>query len=306
MYGIRTLLLATVTSLLAWPSALSAKDTCYDIEKVNVPGPYGVDRSTSWTGVNNSGLVSGNFCVYEGCDPFVIGGALYDTHQDAVETFQVPGYAMTFPGKLNNMGEVAIQACNPRSDAAYDWMCRPYVRNASGAFIPLERPRSVWTAGSSIDDERRVGGQFWDNTRGYLGIVWDEDGWQVIDMFPGYQTFIGEVLNDGTIVGSVVSLDWTEAWGFEIGDNGMSWIIPPEDNPLFFVDGGNNRGQKVGRELSTGVERAYVLYRGELTPLDIEGAYNSQAADINEHGVIVGTYNDYSWGFVARPVTCEK
>lgn len=304
MYGIRTLLLATVTSLLAWPAALSANETCYEIDLVNVLGPYGVERPTRWMGVTNSGLVSGSFCVYDDCDPFVVAGALYDSQHDTFETFKVPGYRITFAGKANNMGEVAIQACNPKSPRPYDWACRPFVRTAEGDFIQLEAPRGDWTAAMSIDDDRRVGGQWWERQRGRLGLVWDEYGYEVFDASPGNQTIISEVLNDGSIVGTVVSPDWSQSWGFRMED-GMSYLIPPQGTSLI-VDGGNNRGQVVGRVVEDGVQKAFLWERGEMRLLDIEGAYDSMAADINDNGTIVGSYDDRWSGFVAYRMVCDK
>ena len=54
--------------------------------------------------------------------------------------------------------------------------------------------------------------------------------------------------------------------------------------------------------VSDGVFHGFVYSGGEFASLDFPGSSDSAAFGISNHGVIVGTYNDFSFGFVATPL----
>jgi uncharacterized membrane protein len=64
----------------------------------------------------------------------------------------------------------------------------------------------------------------------------------------------------------------------------------------------NNHGSIVGfYNNSDGVFHGFVYDSGNFTTVDFPGSSDSGAFGINDNGIIVGTYNDFSFGFVAFP-----
>lgn len=298
-----TTALVALSSLLVAPAAHANWEVCYEAQEVNVPGYDGLDRPTTWTGVNDDGHVVGSYCIYEGCQPYAVAGAIYHFRAGTFEKFAVPGYDLTLPGKMNDNGDIALQACNLMSEDPEDLTCQAFLRDRRGRYLPLAAPDSPRVAAVSVNENGVIGGYWWDEEWGYRGVVWDEDNFSVFDAWRGRETYVGEVLDDGTMVGTVV-LDAT-SMGFWMDDEGVSYLRYPAHKSMW-VNGANDRGWYVGRERALGKDLAYLYKAGEYTRVRIDGAHDSAALDINDYGVIVGTYDEGSRGFIARPEPCIR
>ena len=78
--------------------------------------------------------------------------------------------------------------------------------------------------------------------------------------------------------------------------------VPGAVQTFTFTGDINNLGQVVGAyEDEDGVVHGFLFHDGVYTTLDFPGAANTNLLSINDHGEIVGTYDDASRGLVALP-----
>lgn len=82
-------LAATLGALTLAPSAHArpAGHTCYDIEYIEIAKSL----DSNVTGVNDHLQVVGQYCIHEDCDPWEVGGHVYDLRTGRSETFDDEG-----------------------------------------------------------------------------------------------------------------------------------------------------------------------------------------------------------------------
>jgi hypothetical protein len=84
--------------------------------------------------------------------------------------------------------------------------------------------------------------------------------------------------------------------------------VPGSDRNI--LSGINGRRLAVGTYRPTGTpvpvfRESYLYDDGDLTlPLTFPGAVSTRALDINNRGIIAGTFDVFSYGFLAQPVAC--
>jgi hypothetical protein len=308
------LALAAIASLPLAPAASAARDTCYDVETVNMQDEEGNDLQTWWMGVNNAGVLVGGYCEDESCA--VQPAVVYDPASGRVETFMPDGYDYSTWGEINEHGEVAMSFALLGESG--EWLANAaFLRDPDGGMTMLEDPspgKDGIYSSQGINTAGVVVGWYYDSADDrFHGAIWEDGGYTVYDL-PGWEnTLLDSIANDGSIAlatyhesedPSSVAQDYRS-----FIDDGRDVTPIDFDGEPIAIEGLNTRGQAVGHEYSTGSARNVLYEDGSFSTLDIEGATWSMAIDINDHGVIVGTWggDDGFWnGFVATPVPCRR
>jgi hypothetical protein len=305
-----TTTLAATGALLLCSPAFAGRDICYDIETVNVQDDSGNDLLTIWYGINNPGVMVGEYCQYIGCDPFVAPGIVYDSRDGTFESFWVDGFDEIAWSGINDWGKVVFEAF--AYDAEFNIIdAASFVRDPGGEITQLDFPGTgVYVDTQAINNAGTIAGLYYDLADGrYHGVIWEDGEYTIYDVpvdgLP--HTLLLDITNDGTLVGIAYNEDFSAWYSFVDDGRDLTWIDYGE-GALTMAEGGNDRGQVVGTETSTGVERSFVYSHGTFDTIDIEGALSSVPFGINDHGVVAGTWGDESsqYGFVATPVPCRR
>ncbi|MGO8925393.1 MAG: hypothetical protein ACLQU3_00500 [Limisphaerales bacterium] len=282
----------------------------------NFPVPLdNVPLSSGWGpaafGINNCGQMVGNFPKYASdgvtilLDPFLFDKGNFI---DVV----IPGCPWSELTKINDRG-VAV------GDAFADGTLsvvpmRVFVRYPDGTIRFL---RPVMSGAEFFDDETlginnegTIVGTFTVNPTlplfGCQGFIFKDDAYTVFNYPGAVATFLTDVNDQGTICGT-----WSDS------NENLHGFLRYEDGSLAPVEvpsagaggtvpyGLNNRGEVVGEYDGTDSNtHGFILSEGTYTTLDFpnDGGF-TEAAGINDEGVIVGTYLPGEiQAFIAIPV----
>jgi hypothetical protein len=131
---------------------------------------------------------------------------------------------------------------------------------------------------------------------------------------PG-QTEIRGINNRGDLVGTYVEpsgeiIGWIQERGARWWRSGPVVFVTVPGSDRNILSGINGRRLAVGTYRPTGTpvpvfRESYLYDDGDLTlPLTFPGAVSTRALDINNRGIIAGTFDVFSYGFLAQPVAC--
>lgn len=145
-----------------------------------------------------------------------------------------------------------------------------------------------------INNHGQMAGYFTDDEGTGHGFVRDEGVFTPID-FPGAGgTTVGEVLDDGTMVGTYTDVgdDPFTSHGFVLEDGAFTTIDLP-DALATSVSSMNNEGQMLGTFVDAdGGVHGFLLKDGEVTPIDFPGATVTIANKLNDKGQAVGYFSE--------------
>jgi hypothetical protein len=296
---------------LAPLAALGGEPTCYDFEALDAPAPYG---ETSWWGINNRGELVANFRVDDSTDAPVWGG-VYDMRDGSFEVFHVDGYDYRTVARMNDKGEVAGHG------STADGYVMSFFRSADGEMTLLDHLDGF--VATDINNKGEISGYFatgplsWYLYEGAVvsGKDFSDIEWYELDD-PDWGGWSGLWANNDA-GGLVVSWENTDSWpwflyGVDYG-RGFSATAWPDPWDELISWGVNNRGDVVGglRDYDTDppTHPGFVASKdGTFTEVwygDPAEMRWTTILDINDHGVLAGTYDGYSRGFVGWPVDCD-
>ena len=268
----------------------------YRFQTLDVPAALG--KSTSAYGINNRGVIVGNFVTVAGStDGFVFKDG---TFTDVA----LPGASPDDRGALNAVNDAGL-AVGDFIDPATG-IQHMFVRQSRGEItvLPDAAPGATLTEGRGINNRGTIVGIYHDAMNGRHGFILNDGVYTRFDYPGAFRTLLTGINNRGQIVGVWVETN-RKRHGFLLRD-GVSIAIAVPGAITTTPVGINDRGQIVGYfDDAKGVLHGFVLKRDVYTAYDFPGSTDTAFLRINNRGVIVGTYDDFSRGLVATPVVAE-
>jgi Bacterial Ig-like domain (group 2)/Putative Ig domain len=259
----------------------------YSFSEFDVPGSCTSSCTTSVGGINDSGVVSGEYYVGVTGYGFEFNGATYSS-------YSAPGADSTAFAGINNLGQVV------GSEFSYSTNTGSVFLYAGGTYQQLNLPSSVQATAFAINDNGDIVG--WS----YSTFQSPASGFAIVNAqyipmnYPGAaSTTPYGITNNGTIIGDFQATPSTPEESF-IYQNGTY-----TDLGLCCVRGINQAGEIVGFDPNSSTSM-FLLANGQKTTIQVPGATNFVIpVGINDVGQIAGTYADATGehGFIATPVT---
>lgn len=265
----------------------------YRFHRLDVAAELG--EGTSAFGINNRGVVVGNFVTVDGnVDGFVFDAGHF---LDVV----VPGASADDRGALeavNDLGRAVGDFIDPDTGIQH-----AFVRRHGGGItvLPDAAPGALLTEGKGINNRGVIVGIYHDVDDNRHGFILHGGLYTTYDYPGAFRTLLSAINDHGQIVGRWGDAD-LHKHGFLLHHGVTSPIaVPGAVNTL--PTGINNRGQVVGYfDDADLITHGFLLEDGKYTTLDFPGAANTALLAINDFGVIAGSYDDFSRGLVAVPM----
>lgn len=271
-------------------SPASAPAVEYEFAELDVPAELGA--FTSAFGINNAGVITGNYGNVDG----TVHGFLY--RRGNFTDFVVPGAGGFISGTLghtNNRG-TSSGYYSDSSDIGHA-VLRAF--DGTLTYLPDPLPGAIDTDPSGLNDHGVLVGVCRDAAGKAHGFVYRDGSYELYDHPGATSTRINGINNQDVMVGQ-----WSAAGivhGF-ILENGQTTALEFPGARSTRAAAINNHGAIVGfYNNNDGVFHGFLYDNGNFTTVDFPGSSDSAALDINDTGIIVGTYNDFSFGFVAFP-----
>jgi uncharacterized membrane protein len=265
-------------------------NAAYDFEPFDVPAELG--NYTSVYGINNSGVMVGNFLSVDGS----IHGFLYK--RGHFIDVAIPGAGDEDRGALGDLNDAGTAL-----GAFFDPDGGPhmFLRSPTGkiTLLPDIAPGVFVADGTGINNAGTVVGTYID-VAGTDGFILRSGAYETFDYPGARRTRLGQINNHGLITGF-----WADSAGSAHGfvlDHGNVEAVAVPGAVSTRVTGINDDGDATGfYNGADGVFHGFLYSHGVFSTLDYPGSTDSAVFGINGHGVIVGTYNEFSFGMVAAP-----
>jgi probable HAF family extracellular repeat protein len=287
-------LVGMIALCLAGPGAVSVYSAPhpYTFSSIDVPAELGAFASAY--GINNAGVLAGNFLTVDGnLDGFLVQKSQFT---DVI----VPGVSSDDRGALNDVNDRG-QSVGAFTDAEAG-ITHAFVRSKGGEFtlLPDAAPDAVLTEATGINNEGEIVGFYLDAGFVAHGFILRR-GVVSIYNYPGaLRTVLTRINEHGQISGNRLDPDGRRR-GFVL-QNGVTTTIEVPGAVNSRTGGINNRGDVVGYyDDADLITHGFLLKDGVYTTLDFPGASDTALLDINDRGVIAGTYDGFSQGLVATP-----
>lgn len=256
------------------------------IERIDLPGN---GNFTVLDGINNRGEITGK---YPDADKPGYHGLLLDRYRKPTR-IDYPGAAATYANKSNDRGSI-VGAANPSAPTIGTPGTVGYVLQ-HGKFTQIRVPGAVETQAFGINNRGQVVGEYQDQGGVYHGYRWQNGQFTTFDGPDGTGASITDVNDRGDMVG-VYAPAAGAVRGFVFHD-GRYTTFAAGGLPLTFPFDINNRGQIAGTTGNADLTEAHGFLLatgagGPVTPIDIPGAPNTTAYGLDDHGRIVGIYDN--------------
>lgn len=291
--------------------AAQAQDLCYDLVEVDVPDADGAALYTTWSDINNANQIVGNYCIDPGCAPVgpngaIVGGAIHDLDDGSFETFELPApYTWVGGTAINDRGVVVGEAIIDFATEA-----QMFVRLPNGQLFFMTPPRAdvTYYIASHIDDRGTVYGYFADPAEGdrLRSFVFENGAYRIYDLTDAAD---GSIVVARNAQGDVLGQDFPMGTGPRVGVVRLAGgAMATLEDPSMYAIGpqdlsSRGTGRIVGwaRSAAGAPETGFVATPQGFTYLDMPGAYDTRIHGVNDAGIVVGTFDAYSWGLVGTP-----
>ena len=264
----------------------------YTFSSVDVPAELGA--FTSAYGINNAGVLVGNFVTLDGSlDGFIFEKGVFT---DVI----VPGAASDSRGALNDVNDLG-QAVGGFTDGDTG-IEHSFLRSEGGEFTVLpDVPGAVLTEATAINNLGDIVGFYFDAGFAPHGFILRGGVYTTYDYPGSTRTILTRINARGDVTGIRRDSDGHRR-GFVL-QNGVITTIDVPGSLNTRTGGINNQGEVVGYYDDTNlVSHGFLFKNGVYTTLDFPGASDTVLLDINDRGVIAGTYDGFLRGLVATPV----
>ncbi len=251
----------------------------------------------------------------------VVGRAASAEHGEFTYTFfDVPAAIHTFPRGINNRGQiVGVHQIEPTPQRNYSFL---FDRSS---FTTIQDPSpSSWVEAQAINDRGVIAGVHHAASTS-TGFVWGRRGIRLIEISGAVYSAVFGLNNQATVVGAFLvdvgprgfmmrgpvfeTIDGPGALQTIANDvndrnemHGSDFVtIDHPESSHTYLQGINNRGDLVGHTLIDGRWRSFLRKDDRFHEIDIPGALEVYASDIDDTGRIVGSFNDgtHHRGFIA-------
>jgi hypothetical protein len=290
--------------------ALAPAASAYQFTLLDHPDAAGL---TYALGVNNYGHVAG---AYLGTDGALHGFVLANGTYHALD---VPGATQTIGLDIEENGHVTGTYFDAQGfQHGFRWL-------GGDTFVSIDVPGAGQNANVEYEFGTGLGtaaartahgvtvGWYADTIGQLHGFALDHGAYHMIDFPGGVLTLPGYgtqpiAINDRGMIGGSYVLDTSPAvHGFVLDHGTFTTFDVPGAGGWFGtqVNGLNNRGALVGPFTDADdMLHGYVYYKGELTIIDIPGAFGTEVDCISDNATIVGTWYGYDGvihGYFATP-----
>jgi uncharacterized membrane protein len=286
---LKTAAIITLGGVLMLGSALCAQSRApaadnYVIRTIDAPV---ADKDVQYNFINNSGLI-----VQQYLSP--AGGPFPDSLHVAVlqdgqwTEIKVPGVAWTGPGGLNDSGQIIVGGFTPDGELiGMIWK--------RGRMTDLPQIPGFVFLSNGFNNKGQMAGNAYFPDGTVHGFVGNSRQYGIFD-YPAPDTFtIPSKINDaGVLVGTYDVAP--EPFGVQVhafmkvGAQLTNLDLPGTDGTSALSI--NNPGTIVGYYVTGEVRHGYIRDRDSWVSFDVPGAVMSWVTDINDHGVLVGGYQD--------------
>ncbi len=270
----------------------------YAFTSYQVPGagPFG----SSAFGISNAGVVVGNYDINDG------NSTIYGFIQRGNNFTPIPGPA-PFPGtavdlyKMNAAGNVVGDYLDPAAPTNY----RGFVLGPGGHYTLVDYPASgvTITTARGVNDAGTIVGR-WDNSSGTHGFFLANGTFSNYDAPGSTATGLWFVNNKGQFGGDYETADGVTHGLIVSGSKVITVDVP--GSTFVVIHDLNDNGIAVGIDTdpATGLDHSFLynVSTGQLTPFNFPGATDTDLYGINNAGVVVGTFDNFSVAFVATPL----
>jgi len=246
---------------LVYGDDLTARSSSFKFITIDMPAPNGQLGFTSLSDINDQGEITGGF-TDSNLGPY---GFLLDKKMTATDVRCSKDVVSVQPQSLNKHGEIAgfatVITDTIRIPVAPFKIVMTklsgFIKNKKGRCLILDFPGANLTEATSVNDDGQVVGDYRDAAGKFHGFFWDAGLFLTIDVPLADARFTAATAINN--VGQIV--------GFYIDDN-------------------------VTTSFPNGHTHGFIYDNGVFTAFDFPGAVETAAAGINDHGVILGTYED--------------
>lgn len=268
-----------------------AESPQYSFAEIKVPAELG-DFPSAY-GINNAGVVVGNFLTVDGqLDGFIVEKGVFTQ-------VIVPGVTSDDRGALSDVNDLG-QAVGAFTDAETG-ILQSFIRSKDGEFtlLPIV-PGAPLTEAASINNLGDIVGFYRDAAFVPHGFILQNGVFTTYDYPGSTRTLLTRINDRGQIIG--IRLDPDAHRRSFVLENGVTTTIDVPGSRNTRVGGINNKGQVVGYyDDANLVTHGFLYENGVYTTLDFPGAADTELLDINDRGVISGTYDGFTRALVATP-----
>jgi len=278
---------------LAGPGAVPVHSGTPQYTFSSIDAPAELGAFTSAYGINNAGVLVGNFVTLDGnLDGFISQKGVFT---DVI----VPGVTSDSRGALNDVNDLG-QAVGGFTDGDTG-VEHSFVRSKGGEFTVLpDVPGAVLTEATAINNLGDIVGFYFDAGFAPHGFILRGGVYTTYDYPGSTRTLLTRINERGQITGIRRDPDGHRR-GFVL-QNGVTTTIDVPGSLNTRIGGINNQGHVVGYyDDADGISHGFLFKDGVYTTLDFPGASDTALLDINDRGVIAGTYDGFNRGLVATP-----
>jgi probable HAF family extracellular repeat protein len=268
----------------------SADDPAYTFHPFDVPAEAG--GFTSAFGINNKGIIVGNFFSVEG----FVDGFVFEKNTFTYVTVPGAGFFRGYLNAVNDKGDAVGGFEDPDTGIFHSFL---RTRKGKISILPDPEPDALSTEALGINNRGAIVGFFVDADGVRHGFILQKGLYTIYDYPDALRTLLTGINDHAQIVG--IAFDGIQRRGFLL-DGGDTVLIEVPAAVNTRTSAINNLGQVVGWfDDADGVAHGFLLDDEGYTTLDFPGAADTVLTGINDQGVIVGTYDDFSRGLVATP-----
>jgi probable HAF family extracellular repeat protein len=214
-------------------------------------------------------------------------------------TIDIPGAKGTGPYRINDRGQIVGRYSQTQANIQDPNAIHRGFLLDRGKLTRIDVPGAAETQAVGINNHGQVVGEYQQPAGVFHGFLWDRGRFTTIDKPGAAITSLIDINDRGQILGAYAGDDGV-LHNFLL-DRGRFTSFDAPGLPVTWARDLNNRGQIAGFTLAPTEEdplagaRGFLLakgVKGPFTPIDVPGAPRNLVFGLNDHGAIVGVYEN--------------